>query len=182
MRDNVGNEPARNNPDTTANEAPKGAAPKETTAAAGNPFRFTVDTTGPTLSSGRTGVFLRNPGVTSGDVDDREKEGTNNREWLRVNFSLGEGTAPLDPSTVSTTDFHVDGAEPLAVQVNAESHEDTPKGAGVYLQIGEQDTADRPQVDLVGEVRDRAGNPRTSGRIGAVTDGLAPVYDDHQIG
>ena len=46
----------------------------------------------------RRASYLKNAGVTSGDK--QESEGTNNREWLRVSFNLGTGTAPLDSSTV----------------------------------------------------------------------------------
>ena len=74
-----------------------------------NPFVFYVDTTGPTVASARTGVYLKNPGVTTGEDKGQETQMTNNRNWIRVNFGLGDGTAPLDASTVSTSDFLVDG-------------------------------------------------------------------------
>jgi hypothetical protein len=177
VMDKVGNVPAKNDPDTKANEAALGAAAPDTAiSSVGNAFKFAVDTSGPTLASGETGVYLKNAGVTSGDK--QESEGTNNREWLRVSFNLGTGTAPLDSSTVSATDFTVDGATPLDVKVNAKTQGDDDefvKGSAVYLQVGEMDTDARPTVKLVGQVRDMAGNPRTDGTVSNLLDGLAPV-------
>ena len=180
VEDNVGNVPAVDDPTTTdINEAPKGAAPISITGSPDNPFRFSVDTTGPTLATGVTGVYLRNQGVTSGDAEDQEVERDDNREWLRIRFELGDGSAPLDPATVNASDFRVDGAEPLAAHVNAKAQlgpdGDGPVvGESVYLQMGSLNTDARPQIDLVGEIRDRAGNVRTSGRISAIRDGLRP--------
>ena len=84
-----------------------------------NPFIFYVDTTGPTVASAKTGLYLKNPGVTTGEDAGQETQMTNNRNWIRVNFGLGDGTAPLDASTVSTSDFLVDGAEPTDMRINA---------------------------------------------------------------
>ena len=104
------------------NEAPKGAA-STSVSTADNPFKFTVDTGSPTLTSGKTGLSLKNPGVTSGAAKDKEKENTNKSDWLRVYFDLGAGGAPLDPATVSANDFRVDGAEPLDAKINSVAHE-----------------------------------------------------------
>ena len=48
------------------NEAPKGTGAYPG-GEVDNPFKFTVDTRAPTVSTGKTGVSLKNPGVTSGD-------------------------------------------------------------------------------------------------------------------
>ena len=146
-----------------------------------NPFRFYVDTSGPTVTSAKTGVYLKNPGVTTGEEAGQETQKTNNRNWVRVNFGLGDGTAPLDASTVSTSDFLVDGAEPTDLRINAEGYDSkdeggaAPKGSAVYLNVGQLDTDARPKVVLVGEVKDRAGNVRTEGTINSAIDGLAPI-------
>ena len=91
--DKVGNTP-RLNDTTTAdiNEAPKGTGAYPG-GQVDNPFKFTVDTRAPTVSTGRTGLSLKNPGVTSGD--NKETEKTNDGQWVRVNFALGTGGAPL---------------------------------------------------------------------------------------
>ena len=173
--DKVGNEPNVDDPDTKdMNEATKGAI-AHGTAVSKNPFKFAVDTKGPTLKTGKTGVFLKNAGVTTGEDKGKEAEDTNKREWLRVVFDLGEGTAPLDPDTVEASDFEVDGAEPLDAKVNALPQGDAKKGTAVYLQVGQLDTDARPKVELVGTVRDRAGNGRTDGTLSSISDGLAPV-------
>ena len=80
------------------NEAPKGAAATGVSTA-DNPFKFTVDTGAPTLTSGKTGVSLKNPGVTTSGTG-QEAENTNKSDWLRVYFDLGAGGAPLDAATV----------------------------------------------------------------------------------
>ena len=38
---------------------------------------------------------------------------------MRVIFNTGDGGAPLDPATVSASDFRVDDAEPLDAKVNS---------------------------------------------------------------
>ena len=192
--DNVGNEPLKEDK-TPAVTADDGTVTKEAVlirkAALGavgageadsrNAFVFYVDTTGPTVASAKTGVYLKNPGVTTGEIAGKEAQKINNRNWIRVSFGLGDGTAPLDVSTVSTSDFLVDGAEPTDLRINAAKHDaDAPggpadKGSAVYLNVGQLDTDARPKVVLVGEVRDRAGNIRTEGTINSSIDGLAPI-------
>ena len=157
------------------NEAPKGAA-SNLDSEADNPFKFTVDTRAPSLTAGKTGLSLKNPGVTSGT--NKETERTNQNTWVRVTFDTGEGGAPLDPSTVSASDFLVNDAGPLDAKVSSVSHADDTvtfaKGTAVYLQVGQMDTDARPEVVLSGEIRDMAGNPRTEGRLPNIGDGLAP--------
>ena len=196
VRDKVGNEPIRDIPEcmegegegegtggadvpctgTAANEAPKGAAGLNASTA-DNPFKFTVDTRAPELTSGKTGLYLKNPGVTSGS--DQEEEKDNNRTWLRVVFATHQGTAPLDTSTVSADDFRVDGVAPLDYKINAkaqgEGNDEAAKGTAVYLQVGQMDTDSKPEVQLTGEIKDKAGNIRTTGRIPAIADGLDPI-------
>ena len=97
---------------------------------------------------------------------------------MRVQFNLGVGGAPLDSSTITAGDFRVDGAEPLAAVVNSrETADDIPVGGAVYLQVPEQETNAKPKVELVGEIRDRAGNIRSESTISAVNDGLSPTIE-----
>ena len=95
---------------------------------------------------------------------------------MRVTFDTGEGGAPLDASTVEANDFRVNDAAPLDAKINAVTHGTTTiaKGTAVYLQVGQLDSDARPEVELTGEVKDRAGNTRTEGRIANANDGLAP--------
>ena len=156
------------------NEGTKGAVAHGLTVST-NPFKFAVDSNGPKLNTGKTGVSLKNPGVTTGEMSGRESEQTSKRQWLRVVFDPEEGTAPLDPDTVAADDFLVDGEEPLDAMVNVRDHGEIKKGTAVYLQVAELDTDDRPKVVLQGEVMDRAGNTRGEGSLTAIVDGLAPV-------
>ena len=177
VKDKVGNVPVMNNPDTKdVNEAPKGAAAANT-ATADNPFKFTVDTRAPTLASGKTGVSLKNPGVTKGT--NKETEKPDQKTWVRVVFNAGDGGAPLDPATVSANDFRVDDATPLDFQINSVTHTDgtatIAKGTAVYLEVGQLDSDAQPKVELTGEVRDKAGNIRSEGRLAKTNDGLAPT-------
>ena len=157
------------------NEAPKGAAGTGVSTA-DNPFKFTVDTGSPTLTSGKTGVSLKNPGVTTSGTG-QEAENKNKSDWLRVYFDLGAGGAPLDPATVGANDFRVDGAEPLDAKINSVAHEggEIEKGSAVYLQVNKLDTSAQPKVELTGEIKDLAGNTRTEGNIAKINDGLSPV-------
>ena len=176
VKDKVGNVPVMDNLDTDVNEAPKGAAATNA-ATADNPFKFTVDTRAPTLTGGKTGVSLKNPGVTKGTNKESEKKDQNT--WVRVVFNPGDGGAPLDPATVSANDFRVDDATPLDFQINSVTHTDgtatIAKGTAVYLEVGQLDSDAQPKVELTGEVRDRAGNIRSEGRVAKANDGLAPT-------
>ncbi len=175
--DKVGNMPARDIDGTSLNEAPKGAAPSAA-ATADNPFKFTVDTSSPVISGGKTGLTLKNAGVTTGDADLQEVQKSNNKEWVRVQFNLGVGGAPLDSSTITASDFRVDGAEPLAALVNSKATpDDIVKGGAVYLRVPELETNAKPRVDLVGEIRDLAGNIRSESTISDVPDGLSPTIE-----
>ena len=175
--DKVGNTPSRNIDGTSLNEAPKGAAPSGA-ATADNPYKFTVDTSSPVISGGKTGLSLKNAGVTTGDDELQEVQVSNNKEWVRIQFNLGVGGAPLDGSTITPGDFRVDGAEPLAALVNSKATpDDIVKGGAVYLQVPEQETNAKPKVELVGEIKDLAGNIRSESTISAVNDGLSPTIE-----
>ena len=157
-----------------------GAAGPDTTNIdlVGKPFSFAVDTTAPTLVGGKTGVSLKNLGVTSGDDDDQEMENaTPNREWLRVTFAAGAGTAPLDAATVAPGDFRVGGEEPTEAMVNSKTQGEVGKGLAVYLRVAELDTDAMPKVEITGEIRDRAGNIRSGGSLPSIIDGLPPVLE-----
>ena len=172
VRDKVGNEPVMDDDSTNANEGARGAAGINATEA-DNPFEFTVDTRAPELVSGKTGLYLKNPGVTSGAK--QETEATNGRTWIRVVFETHTGTAPLDSTSVSADDFRVDGAAPLDAKINSKEFGEAKPGEAVYLEVGQLDTDARPEVQLTGEIRDKAGNVRTEGRLTAIIDGLDPI-------
>ena len=65
----MGNKPLLDDKATKSlNEAPKGSAPPKSPKA-GNAFKFTVDTSSPVISGGKTGLSLKNAGVTTGDEE-----------------------------------------------------------------------------------------------------------------
>ena len=173
VKDKVGNTPVEDDAGTTANEGTRGAAPFGGTA--DNPFKFTVDTSAPTVSTATTGLYLKDPGVTTGTTPETQK--TDNRSWVRLLFSLGTGGAPLDPASVAVSDFRVDGVAPISRQVNTVAQETgaVVVGSAVYLEVAQLATDARPKVELVGEVLDKAGNARTAGTITAAADKLTPV-------
>ena len=72
----------------------------------------------------------------------------------------------LDSETVAESDFDVDGASVTDVEV---------QGEHVFLSLSSELAPDEePEVELVGSVRDLAGNRQTSGKVNA-TDGIAPT-------
>ncbi len=142
------------------------------------PYKLYVDTSGPELRrgvAGMTGRGLKNPGVESGANAESDVPMS---EWVRLDLELGKGKAPVDPATVTTSDFRVDGVEPVDVQVSAIDHGSgesmRPAGGSIYLHVGEMATDARPTVVLTGEIMDEAGNVRSSGTSTRFTDGIAP--------
>ena len=174
-KDKVGNLPALDtSTGTAANNGDRGAAPYGD-ASADNPFAFTVDTSGPEVSTSITGLKLKNAGVTTGTTI--ETQTTDSRTWVRLLFTLGVGGAPIDAASVAASDFTVGGVAPVSVQVNSVAHDSsaTVVGSAVYLEVSQMDTDARPKVVVVGEIKDKAGNARTSGTITASADQLSPV-------
>ena len=154
-----------------------------------NPFEFTVDTSAPTLETGKTGISLKNPGIASGEDRESEKQKQARLGEGRVRPGLRQWSGHWIASTVGAGDFRVDGAAPLDAKVNAAAQDcdkddegnldkktcRIAKGSAVYLQVGQLDTDDRPKVELTGEIMDKSGNLRTGGSVSALVDGLSPV-------
>ena len=88
--------------------------------------------------------------------------GTDKRTSIQVVFSK-----PMDGASLQTGDFTVDGVNPLAV-----SHFSGLLDS-VFLTVPEMVPSATPVVTIVGEVRDVAGNPLTTGTVTA-QDGIAP--------
>ena len=185
MRDKVGNTPAMDEvgadeclPGGSGDDCDKGAgpigvieaargaaAPETAIGQVKNAFVFTVDTEGPTLDTGKTGFSLKNAGVSSGES--KESENKNKRDWVRVTFELGLGTAPIDPATVDANDFRVDGEVPVEAVVNSVAQDcndagkecKIAKGSAVYLKVAQLDTDARPKVELSGEIKRQVWEP-----------------------
>jgi hypothetical protein len=175
VKDRVGNTPARNVTTTTPNEGALGGSSwvaGPALVAADNAFKFTVDTSGPTAATASTGYYLKNPGVLTGTG--AEVETADNRKYVKYHFDLGTGAAPIDPLTVTASDFTVGGAVPISVNVNAVAQGSDVVGSSIYLEVAEQATNSKPSVVLVGSISDKAGNARTSGTKTAA-DKLSPA-------
>ena len=118
------------------------------------PYAVRIDNTEPEIESVTTGPTW--------DADDDEVDmGAGDPTSILVTFS-----EDLDAETVADSDFDVDGASVTDVEVQDNY---------VFLTLSSELGPDEePEVELVGSVRDVAGNRQTSGKDDA-TDGIAPT-------
>ena len=89
-----------------------------------------------------------------------------------VNTSIGlHFTEGLDNNTVAASDFTVDGVSPAGIMW----HEDVPDV--VFLTVSTLAADDKPDIEVVGDISDAAGNVASVGQIGDVTalDGISPT-------
>ncbi len=118
------------------------------------PYAVKIDNTEPEMNSAKTGPVW--------DADDDEvDQGADEPTSVLVVFSEN-----LDADTVDADDFTVEGKSVTAVEVQDEN---------VFLTVSSDlDPDEEPEVELVGSVRDVAGNRQTSGSLDA-DDGIAPT-------
>ena len=172
IRDAVGNEPAGSGATLSSDTV---AGTRGTSA---NPFEFTVDKAGPTLTSAVTGGKL-DTDPTSATVDEIIADSTA-RNAITVNLDLGIGGAPVDADTVSPADFEVTTNPTLTViDVIVGKVPTTALTTQKLLLRLEEDlgTDAKPTVKLVGTLSDQAANPQTNVTLSddKVVDDLAPV-------
>ena len=109
------------------------------------PHAVRIDNTGPTIR-----------GVTTGRWWDPSKDGDDKTEHdpakARNNSILVRFSEDMDPSTVQNSDFSVDGATPLKAEV-FDGRKDY-----VFLTVPPLAADATPTVEMVGDVRDLAGN------------------------
>ena len=118
------------------------------------PYAVRIDNQEPSLESATTGP-------TWNSDDDEVNMGANDNNSVLVVFSES-----LDADTVDNSDFTVEGTSVTDVQV---------EGKNVFLTVSSEISSDEePDVELVGSVRDVAGNRQTSGEDTA-EDGIAPT-------
>ena len=124
------------------------------------PYSIRVDTERPTMDRARTGEFWN---LTK---DGKDRTDQNKFESIRVVFD-----EELDGSTVQADDFEVDGSVPSAADFY------TDKADSVFLTVPTLDANDRPSIELVGEVTDRAGNKSKTTKLpnANVDDAIAPT-------
>jgi hypothetical protein len=140
---------------------------------AANGYLLGIDNTPPLLSAATTGVWW--------------DAGTNAlgtpRSYTSIQLAFDE---ELDPATVSPADFEVDALPPLAGRMYAPVYSipGVPStlidGSGyryVYLTIPTLAADAQPKVELVGTVRDLAGNTASAGLVPSAADGLPPLLD-----
>ncbi len=136
----------------------------ESTGGAASPFTFIVDRTPPVMVGAATGLFY-NAALRS---EVGPEAGAVRIEFDGEVVSGPEGSAsgaPLDPATVSASDFSVNGAAPLAAAA---------RGRFVYLRTADTRTDDTPLVEIVGPVADTAGNTIASGASIRASDATGP--------
>ena len=122
---------------------------------------LTVDNTSVVLSHAVTGnhwntVTERLEGSRAG------LPGTDKRTSIQVVFSK-----PMDGTSLDTGDFTVDGVNPISVAHFSDI------ATGAFLTVPAMAPDATPVVAIVGEVKDIAGNPLSSGAKTAL-DGMAP--------
>ena len=109
------------------------------------PYTARIDNTGPTIR-----------GVTTGRWWDPSKDGDDKTEYdpakARNDSILVRFSEDVDPSTVQNSDFSVDGASPLKAEV-FDGRKDY-----VFLTVHPLAADATPTVEMVGDVRDLAGN------------------------
>ena len=129
------------------------------------PFIVKVDDTDPHLDSSVTGSFWD----TGSDDDDKTNSDVTAAKPTSIRLDFSE---KLDGSSVSASDFEVDGKAPL----DADHY--SAAGDHVFLTVPALDPDDRPEVELVGQVSDLAGNTANSGTTGDEDDDATGDSDD----
>lgn len=118
------------------------------------PYAVRIDNTEPEIEAVTTGPTW--------DADDDEVD-MDAGDAMSVLVTFSED---LDSETVADSDFDVEGASVTDVEVQDNY---------VFLTLSSELAPDEePEVELVGSVRDVAGNRQTSGEVTA-TDGIAPT-------
>ena len=124
-------------------------------------FSISVDRSAPVLNSATAGAFWD----TTKAGDDKTQSDVTKADPTSISVVFD---GALNASTVSRTDFTVDGATPLDANVFAGAP------TRVFLTVSALDPASRPVVALVGAVQDLAGNSKDSGSVTSA-DGIAPT-------
>ena len=153
-----------------------------------------VDNTDPKLERAETGRHW-DPSLLTGDSDDKTEYRVGNAEKNSVLVVFSEG---LDASSVSASDFEVNGATPVDAAVynvkvrqdddgkdnydgDSKLHDGSTLDAGlergyVFLTLAsDMKPSATPKVALVDAVLDLAGNELDSAAVDSATDRIAPT-------
>ncbi|MAF51695.1 MAG: hypothetical protein CL694_01555 [Chloroflexi bacterium] len=128
------------------------------------PFAVLADFSAPGLTFAITGSWWDGTKTTTDKTEMDVAKASNTS--VRVDFD-----EDLDGTSVHASDFDVAGSAPLAVAWHS------GRKQSVFLTVPALASNARPQIDLVAEVRDAAGNPATTGTISVSTDGIAPTLN-----
>ena len=128
--------------DVAGNEA------RETDSAevSGDELDLRIDTKGPRMTAAMTGTAWDTSGTTP-----EEKDGVNTA--VKVSFN-----EKLDASSVDASDFMVDGEEPSAATPGTKVDDDNDFRMNVYLTVDELDPDAKPEIKIVDDIEDVAGN------------------------
>lgn len=192
ITDDDGSDPCMAMEDVTASDA---TLTVEDLADMGcQPYVVLVDDTQPTLEAAETGRHW-NTALRTGDSKDKTEYRVTKANASSVLVVFSEH---LDATTVSASDFEVNGATPddansYNVTVRPAMDEDVTDYADynpgldsvttsgeklgyVFLRLGSDLKASaEPKVELVGEVLDLAGNEQDTGTIASASDRIAPT-------
>jgi hypothetical protein len=152
VKDKLGNTPkfAVTDPVTAI---PGAGDPANATTEPADPFIVAIDTAAPTNvgASTKTGGKLTTATTTPFATTHAFKQ--TERKAVSVTFALGSGTAPLDPATLSASDWSVGGTTPSSAAINT-------TGTVILLTMAtDQATDATPKVELVTSgLKDLAGN------------------------
>jgi hypothetical protein len=133
-------------------------------------IEYTIDTNAPGLTSAKTGIGIE---LVENETDEYKE--TADSAWIKVTFD-----EELDQDSLQTSDFEVDGDEPTAILFGDDIVTSADGAISnelelVYLQMAaDQDSDATPEVEVVDDVDDRAGNDVDEDDVDAV-DGIAPT-------
>jgi hypothetical protein len=128
--------------DVAGNKAEETDSPE----VSGDELSLRIDTNRPKVTAAVTGTAWDTSGTTP-----EEKKGVNTA--VKVSFSEN-----LDASSVDASDFTVDGDEPSAATPGTKVDDDNDFRMNVYLTVSELDPDAKPDVQVVDEIEDLAGN------------------------
>jgi hypothetical protein len=140
-----------------------------------------VKTTAPTLDGAVTGKAFDVSKTDDEDTPNVDERIVSSRTSIKLEFDRAMGS-----SSLQTSDFMVDGAEPTGV-------DHFPKMAKyVFLTVPEMAPDATPKIEIVGDVQDAGGNSINTASaagsvINAAMDGIAPkltvtIEDDYTTG
>ena len=112
----------------------------------GDTLDLRIDTNRPQMTGAVTGTAWDTSGTTP-------EEATGDNTAVKVTFS-----EILDASSVDASDFTVDGDEPSAATPGTKVDDDNDFRMNVYLTVSELDPDAKPDVQVVDEIEDLAGN------------------------